>query len=106
MKHAEIGVAFFHLVFYSKCSGMVNFWPYPIGLILWMGQCYMIVKLVNLMIALIQQPDLDLNDLNLLFESNINFRPVRNVVMNMIKLVHPVSVLSFDINQHKYLHTI
>ena len=92
MKHAETGVAFFYMVFYSKCSGIVKYWPYPIGLILWMGQCHMIVNTVNIMINRIQRTDILEGHP---YESNINFRPIRNVVMKMIQLVHPVSSLSF-----------
>ena len=88
MKHAEIGVALFHMVFYSRCSGMVNYWPYPIGFILWMGQCHMIVTLVNLMLGQISDGEVDP------FASDDNeFRYVAQVLMKMIKLIHPVSFL-------------
>ena len=88
MKHAEIGVALFHMVFYSRCSGMVNYWPYPIGFILWMGQCHMIVTLVNLMLGQISRSDGEVDP----FASDDNeFRDVAQVLMKMIKLIHPVS---------------
>ena len=94
MKHAEIGVALFHMVLYSRCSGMVNYWPYPIGLILWMGQCHMIVTLVNLMLGQISRSDGEVDDPFASEPSDDNeFRDVAHVLMKMIKLIHPVSFL-------------